>query len=221
LPPRSAKSIFVYMLVLLDVFLVAACDSDKSATPAHEFEPPKTECTEPSVPAPLAESATVGDGTSDSCTEAALRSAVEKGGNIDFDCGEAVTIQIENEIIVPSDTIIDGGGTVTLDGGGSGRILHTEARVVLTVTNLTFVNGNATAASPGSGGAIRAGWLSRLNVFDCTFQNNRAAEDGIEGGGAIYQSNGGELTVVRSTFEGNSSISGGAIDNLLSPMTPL
>jgi len=98
---------------------------------------------------------------------------------------------------------------------------HTAARVALTVKGLSFVRGLAapTAEVPGSGGAIRVGWLGTLYVNDCAFTGNTADDEGIEGGGAIYQSNGGALVVVNSTFTENSAVSGGAIDNLLSPMT--
>ena len=164
----------------------------------------------------------VGDGTPDSCTEDALRSALTEGGNVTFACGdEAVTISVSSEIRIPNDAIVDGAGLVTLDGGGTTRLLQTEARVALTVIGLAFQNGHATSTDgeEASGGAIRVGWLGTLDVFDCDFTDNVAAAEGIEGGGAIYQSNGGELAVVGSTFTRNSAVSGGAIDNLLSGMT--
>ncbi|MBN2342480.1 MAG: hypothetical protein JXX29_06285 [Deltaproteobacteria bacterium] len=208
--------------VTLVVLLAAACDNapeDNISQTEHHFPAAAAQCSVPSPPAPLGSSTVIGNGTTTECTAAALATAVASGGNISFNCGEEITIPIPNEITVPADTIIDGGNTVTLDGGGSTRIFHTDAGVSLTVQNLRFSNGNAMNDNPGSGGAIRVGWLGKLYVFDCTFINNRAAQSGIEGGGAIYQSNGGELVVVRSRFEGNTAISGGAIDNLLSPMT--
>jgi len=185
------------------------------------FDLPATSCAVPGFPAPLGQSVVVGDGSAGSCTQEALRDALEQGGDITFDCGPGdVTIDVTSELGVPADTILDGAGRVTLDGGGTTRLLHTAARVAFAVMGLTFVNGNAaTAAEVQSGGAIRTGWLSTLNVFDCVFLDNVAASDGIEGGGAIYQSNGGALVVVRSTFERNQAISGGAIDNLLAPLT--
>jgi hypothetical protein len=196
--------------------------SDPEDQPPIEFPPPPTSCEVPEPPLALSSSTVVGDGTPESCTEEALRSALTEGGNVTFACGDqAVTIPVSSEIAISNDAIVDGDGVVTLDGGGATRILHTEARVALTVMGLAFQNGHATSTDgeEASGGAIRSGWLATLNVFDCTFTDNVAAAEGIEGGGAIYQSSGGELVVVRSTFTGNSAVSGGAIDNLLSGMS--
>jgi hypothetical protein len=207
-----------FALALAAVSLATAC-SDPSPI---VFPPLPTTCAVPEPPPPLPTSAVVGTGSAASCTEAALRVAIAEGGNVSFDCGAApVTIAVASEIVVAHDTILDGAGLVTLDGGGVSRVLHTEARVALTVRRVAFAHGLATATLGGlaSGGAIRVGWLGTLGVFDCTFTDNAAAADGIEGGGAIYQSNGGALVVVRSTFTGNSAVGGGAIDNLLSPMT--
>lgn len=201
--------------------LTGGCKGCDSEAAPYTFEPPPSVCAVPGLPAPLGQGGMVGDGTAGSCTEQALRDTVAQGGDVSFDCGPGpVTINVANEITVVADTILDGAGRITLDGGGVTRLLHTEARVALTVIGVTFVNGNATgSAEVHSGGAIRAGWLSTLNVFDCVFSDNVAADDGIEGGGAIYQSNGGALVVVRSHFERNQAISGGAIDNLLAPLT--
>lgn len=197
-------------------------DEGESSEPPIEFETPPTTCEVPDLPAPLARDSVVGDGTSESCTADELRAALSEGGNVTFDCGEdPVTIDVADEITVSADAIVDGGGRVTLDGGGVSRILHTEARVELTVIGLRFERGHAaeTEDALGSGGGIRVGWLGRLSVFDCEFTDNDAALEGIEGGGAIYQSNGGSLVVVRSTFTRNRAVSGGAIDNLLSELT--
>lgn len=201
--------------------LVSGCGGCDPEAKPHAFEPPPSSCAVPGLPAPLGRAVVVGDGSAGSCTPEALRDALAQGGDVSFDCGPGdVTIDVTTEIKVPEDVILDGAGRITLDGGGVSRLLHTDARVALTVMGITFANGNATTSTEvRSGGAIRAGWLSTLNVFDCAFTDNVAADDGIEGGGAIYQSNGGALVVVRSTFERNQAISGGAIDNLLAPLT--
>ena len=200
--------------------MVVACDDDEGTTDPHPFDPPPTTCDVPSPPAPLGRSVVVGSGSPESCNEEALREALAGGGDVTFDCGGGdVTIPVTSELVVAADTYLDGAGSITLDGGGSTRIVHTDAHTNLVVQGLRFVNGDATGDDPGSGGAIRIGWRSTLHVFDCSFEDNRAAAEGIEGGGAIYQSNGGEAVIVRSVFQGNSAISGGAIDNLLSPLT--
>ncbi|MBN1771239.1 MAG: hypothetical protein JXB32_08270 [Deltaproteobacteria bacterium] len=215
---RNLHAILPGALVAGLVAGAAGCDD--GGTP-HRFPPVSAGCTTPEPPAPLATGVVVGDGSAASCTEAALREALQQGGNLTFDCGsDPVTIRVARELRVPTDAILDGGGRITLDGGGTTRLLHTDARVALAVRGLAFVHGNAAGDDEvASGGAIRTGWLSTLAVFDCSFSDNAAADDGIEGGGAIYQSNGGALTVVRSTFERNRAISGGAIDNLLAPLT--
>ncbi len=197
-----------------------------SSPPAipEEFTPPASTCEVPALPAAVGTSRVVGDGTAESCTETTLGEALAEGTDITFDCGpDPVIITVTEELTVPADTDvgIDGNHLITLDGGGQTRILHTGARANLTVRRLAFMRGRATATDdvPGSGGAIRVGWLGTLHVHDCAFADNVADDEGIEGGGAIYQSNGGHLTVVDSSFERNSAISGGAIDNLLGPMT--
>jgi hypothetical protein len=61
-----------------------------------------------------------------SCTEAALRAAIASRDVVTFNCGaDPVTIAVSSPIAVPTDrnTVIDGGGKVTLDGGGVTRIL--------------------------------------------------------------------------------------------------
>jgi hypothetical protein len=67
----------------------------------------------------------VGTGTPQSCTEAALRAAIASHSVITFNCGpDPVTIPITRTIDIPTDRIIvvDGGHKVTLDGGGTTRI---------------------------------------------------------------------------------------------------
>ncbi len=73
------------------------------------------------APVPLADvsspGSVVGNGTPDSCTEQALIAAVTKGGVVTFDCGAAAhTITVTSQIDVKKDTVIDGGGKVTLSG---------------------------------------------------------------------------------------------------------
>ena len=205
----------------------AGCSDDESSNEnaveaPPSVPPPASSCERPDEPQPSGETVVVGSGAAESCDEAALRAALERGGHVVFDCGEQdVTIPVSEEIVIAEDTFIDGGGVITLDGGGTSRILSTQARVALTVKDTSFVRGKAQATGDtlASGGAIRVGWLGTLSVFGCVFADNQAASDGIEGGGAIYQSNGGALVVVDSTFSGNQAVSGGAIDNLLSDLT--
>ena len=71
----------------------------------------------------------VGTGTPESCTAEAFIDAVAQGGIITFNCGpEPVTITLDRPAKVFNDAdpdiVIDGGGLVTLDGGGVTRILY-------------------------------------------------------------------------------------------------
>ncbi len=182
----------------------------------------------------------VGTGTAASCTEDALQSAVSMGGVITFDCGGDTTITITTTIDVPTDrdTTIDGGGHITLDGGGSVRILsfdHGDYRVnthVLTLQHLTLAHGHIAgtmafdpAPAPcsqgyydGYGGAVyvRDG---TLHVLDCTFLDNQAEVLGPDvGGGAIALHGALGAVVVGSTFRGNHGSNGGAIECLNSDL---
>ncbi len=89
---------------------------------------------------------------------------------------------------ISAETIIDGGGLVTLDGAGISRLLTVDNHVSLTAIGLTFTNGFATTEGEDrqSGGAIRGGWQGAVSVFDCSFLDNSAGDEGEEGGGAIY-----------------------------------
>lgn len=178
----------------------------------------------------------VGDGTPESCTGSAFASAASQGGIVTFDCGsEDVAITVDETVQLPTerDTIIDGGGTVTLDGDGSVRILRFHSdnyrtnthRVVL--QRLTLRNGAAQGAdytepsdsnpacaygyADGAGGAIRVR-DGVLHVLDSRFLDNEAASPGPDvGGGAIYALGSLDVTVVGSTFRGNSGSNGGAV----------
>ncbi|HEX4340786.1 MAG TPA: hypothetical protein VH062_32985 [Polyangiaceae bacterium] len=184
----------------------------------------------------------VGTGTAASCTYAALKDAVTKAGVITFDCGTApVTIAVTATLSLSTktDTVIDGGNLVTLDGGNAVQILNynsgnwmaLETRV--TLQHLTLINAKTTptkaiptAPAPcsqgfddGEGGALymRDG---NLTVVDCTFSNNQAAELGPDtGGGAIYitGSKHGAI-IVGSVFTGNSAANAGAVGGLFAEL---
>lgn len=169
----------------------------------------------------------VGTGSPESCTSEAFVAAVAQGGTITFDCGpDPVTITLEETAKIfndaDPDVVIDGGGSVTLSGGGERRILYMntcdEAQVWttphcndqdhprLTVQNLTFVDGNATGeADPDGGGAIfvRGG---RFKVINSRFFNNRCDDVGPDVGGAAIrvfdQYEDQPVYVVQSTFGG-------------------
>jgi len=161
--------------------------------------------------------AVVGTGTPESCTEQALQSAVAAGGTVTFDCGEApVTILIEQGVHITKPTLLDGNATVTLDGGGTSRILIVDSGAELSARMLRFVRGKTAESqeADGIGGAISGQWRSRVEVRDCDFEENTAAR----GGGAVAVWTGSSLTVVSSRFRKNHSWYGGALYSLLSEL---
>lgn len=183
--------------------------------------------------------AVVGDGTPASCTEAALRSAVEAGGVITFNCGSAPhTIAVESQLEVPReiDTIIDGNNLITLDGQHKTRILYMHSPNChvgahsLTVQRLTFTRGFSQPdgckdeipgskcaygyRSVGGGGAI---WVRdiALRVYDVIFTNNHTPAPGPDiGGGAIYAFCTPDVKIDRSRFIHNSGSNAGAFGGL-------
>ncbi|RAJ34590.1 hypothetical protein K353_05236 [Kitasatospora sp. SolWspMP-SS2h] len=187
---------------------------------------------------------TVGTGSPAGCTSQAVVDAVAAGGIITFSCGPApVTITLTRTARVRNASarvVLDGGGRVTLSGGGARRILYLntcdqqqgwttshcqdQASPELTVQHLTFADGNASgqSADGGGGGAIfvRGG---RLRVIDSRFVRNRCDQAGQDvGGGAVRvldQYHGLPVIVSGSTFggadgEGNSCSNGGALSSI-------
>ncbi len=186
----------------------------------------------------------VGSGTPESCTGAAVVDAVAKGGVITFDCGDdPITITLEQTAKVFNDAsdevVIDGGGLVTLSGGGARRILYmntcdeaqhwTTAQCQnqdhprLTVQNLTFVDGNSKSETENDGGGaiwVRGG---RFKAVNTRFFNNVCADVGQDLGGAgirvTSQYEGLPVYIVNSTFGGapelgNSCSNGGGISSI-------
>ncbi len=152
--------------------------------------------------------------------DVALRAAVAAGGIVTFNCGTA-TIPVSSEIPVSKDTTIDGGGKITLSGGGKSRILHITSAwnvttPLLTVQNLGFQDGfttdvpNTTSTKQGGGAIFEDG--GSLTVINCTFSHNTCASTGQDvSGGAINGQGVGTLIIVGSTFSDNSGSNGGGV----------
>jgi hypothetical protein len=187
----------------------------------------------------------IGAGSAASCTSEAVVAAVAAGGLITFDCGaNPMTIVMKATAKVRNATgpriVLDGGGKVTLSGGGQRRILYMntcdkaqgwttshcqdQTDPQLTVQNLSFVDGNSTGdmTEGGGGGAIfvRGG---RLKVVNSRFLRNRCDQTGPDLGGAairiMIQYHSLPNYVVNSTFggaagQGGSCSNGGAISGL-------
>jgi hypothetical protein len=189
----------------------------------------------------------IGDGTPASCTSDAVVAAVAAGGVITFDCGpDPVTITMTATAKIRNAAgpriVIDGGGLVTLSGGGKHRILYmntcdreqgwttphcdNQDHPQLTVQNITFVDGNATGdgagGGPDGGGAIfvRGG---RFKVYNAMFLRNRCDRTGPDVGGAAIrvfdQFEDRPVYVVNSTFggapgQGGECSNGGALSSI-------
>jgi hypothetical protein len=184
---------------------------------------------------------TIGNGTPASCTSAAVVKAVAAGGVITFDCGPspvtitmAATAKVRNPV---AKVVLDGGGRVTLSGGGKRRILymnvcdtaqgvssasghcHDKVTPRLTVQNMAFTKGNATDPTDelGGGGAIFVNG-GGLRVINSRFTDNRCAGTGPDiGGGAIrvrLQGGNQPVYVVGSTFSGGVCSNGGALSSI-------
>ncbi|MDB5821104.1 MAG: uncharacterized protein JWQ11_4744, partial [Rhizobacter sp.] len=215
---------------------VKECDVSTAATAVATA----AVCSVPLSPTVLASTAaTVGNGTAASCTEAALRAAVDASSVVRFNCGAApATIRIANTIVLPTtrNTTIDGGNLVTLDGGGTTRILsmvqnnYRTNTLGLTLQHIALANGRATGGgyvapdasnascaygyATGSGAAIQLQDAS-LHVFDVQFTNNTAATPGPDvGGGAIYAGGSLDVLIAGSTFTGNTGANSGAVGML-------
>lgn len=208
-------------------------------TPALAREPPPALCAPSIALEDTARARVVGDGTPESCTEDALRALAAQGGAIAFDCGaDPVAIEITKtiELRIDTDTIIDGGGRVTLDAGKRAR--HFSFTSPLWMTNqtkvvlqrLTLTRGKAPVGEyfqpierypkcaygykEGSGGAIFVR-DAVLHVIDCDFVDNEAALVGPDvAGGAIYALGSAKVVIAGSTFRGNRAANGGALGML-------
>jgi CSLREA domain-containing protein len=122
---------------------------------------------------------------------------------------------------------INGGGDVTLNGNNSLRLLYVNFSGVLTLQNITVINGSSTAGSgvfnegtvmitnttfsgnnsTGNGGGFANNFGAAAFIANSTFLGNSAVSDG---GGVA---NLGTLTVINSTFSNNSGNYGGGLMN--------
>jgi hypothetical protein len=145
----------------------------------------------------------VGGGTPAGCTSGAVVRAVAEGGIIRFDCGpEPVTIVMTATADVANTerlVVLDGGGLVTLSGGGRRRILFSDACAgtwstgdcvsqpfpQIVVQNITLEDGFDGARQVACAAGVPRCWFG-----------------GVNGGGAIY-AEGGRFKAVNSRFVGN------------------
>jgi hypothetical protein len=190
----------------------------------------------------------IGNGTPASCTSAAVVRAVAEGGIIRFDCGKkAVTIVMTATANVAKTehlVVLDGGGLVTLSGGGKRRILFSDTCAgtlstddcvsqpypQIVVQNMTFKDGfdgtpQATCTGPAQcwyGGTTGGGAIyvegGQFKAVKAGFSDNRCYGDGPDlGGGAIRvlaQYQNLPVYITSDTFNGGSCSNGGALSSI-------
>ncbi|MEX1366514.1 MAG: hypothetical protein AB1Z98_25545 [Nannocystaceae bacterium] len=215
-------------------------DGPPAGNPEGDCEvPPEAGLADSSSPTTV-----IGTGTPDSCTAQATIDGIAQGGVITFDCGpDPVTITLDRPAKIFNDTgpeiVIDGGGLVTLSGGGTSRILYMNTcdqeqvwttpncddqdHPRLTVQNLTFIGGNSKAEDEYEGGGAIWARGGRLKVVNSRFFGNVCADTGPDVGGAgirvfdQYQDQ--PVYLVNSTFGGaqgygNVCSNGGGISSI-------
>ncbi len=151
----------------------------------------------------------IGNGRAASCTSGAVVRDVAAGGVITFKCGpKPVTIVMTSTARVIKTVrrvVLDGGGRITLSGGGKRRILYSNTCAgtwstddcvnqpypQIVVQNIAFKDG-----------------YSGAHQDTCTANVPRCWYGGVNGGGAIYVE-GGQFRAVDSRFVDNRCYSYG------------
>jgi hypothetical protein len=186
----------------------------------------------------------IGSGTPASCTSAAVVKAVAAGGVITFNCGPApVTITLTATAKVRNTShqvVLDGGGLVTLSGGGKRQILYMDTcdpkqRITtshcfsqqwprLVVQNMTLAGGNSqvrqsnNADFGGGGGGAIFDLGGQLKVVNSRFTGNRCFRTGPDLGGAairaLAQWRNRPVYITSDTFRGGRCSNGGALSSI-------
>jgi hypothetical protein len=205
----------------------------------HAYVPPAGRAVNTSHPNHV-----IGKGTPASCTSAAVVRAVARGGIITFNCGPkqvTITLTATAKVINTRHRIVlDGGGLVTLSGGGKHQILYMntcDPRQKITtddcynqrwpqliVQNITFRDGysavrqtQGTNFGGGGGGAIfdEGG---QLKVVNSRFIDNRCYKVGPDLGGAgvraLAQYRHRTVYITSDTFRGGRCSNGGALSSI-------
>jgi len=214
---------FRYGLVIILIF---SLNRMEYAVAANSFGSGITICAEAPAPAPLV-NPTVVSGAQ--CTRAGIQAALDNGGQIQLACGSTpVPIDQVLKFNPQKDTVLDGGGVVTLDGQGKTSILFKDWQdpvkypsVTITLQNIRIINGSAPTSGETSGGALVAGHPgTRVHILNSTFENNRTTDihSPDNQGGAIFVHNSYETVISGSVFRNNQAGNGGAIGGIATGM---
>ena len=183
----------------------------------------------------------IGDGSPAGCTSAAVVQAVAEGGIITFNCGPSpvtITMTATAKVVNTShQVVLDGGGKVTLSGGGDTRILYMntcdpaqtyttsdcweQEWPQLVVQNITMTDAYSdvqeTKGSSYGGGAIfdQGG---QLKVVNSVFTDDQCFASGPDLGGGAIRATGMDMSIPvyinGDTFTGNSCSNGAALSGL-------
>jgi hypothetical protein len=186
---------------------------------------------EPVTAEPLDGAITLGNGTPGSITTAQIQAALANGGRIRLDQGPAPsTIVVSQTLVASRETVLDGGGLVTLSGGDARRILSiinpdpapNAPLFTVTLQNIAFADARVT---DGLGAAIYKEHDSEfphkvsLKLVNCRFAGNDAPLDDTpqdDGGGAFYGELLNRIDIGNCEFVNNSGSNGGAVYSLVS-----
>lgn len=215
----TARALGLHLVFWAWALTAAACGGTGTARAPLS---PREQCQQPAqLQLGALVSRVVGTGSPETCTEDALRQAVEQGGSIRLDCGaDGAAIEVTRELVVTQDTVLDGEQQLVLTGNFRSRVFRLRAQgdrvPTLWLRNLT-ISESAADASGGAkdpeakGGAIRKDG-GNLLIENCMIYGNRAAWWAPEaGGGALYLAGPGDTVITRSAILANAAAIGGAI----------
>lgn len=171
----------------------------------------------------------LGNGSPGSVSTSQLQTALDAGGVIRIDQGAAPsTIVVNSTLVISRNTVLDGGGRVTLSGGNVRRILsivnpnpaQNAPQIHVALQNIALADAQI---SDGRGGAIykqhdfEFPHKVNLKLVNCDFRDNNAPLDGSsqdDGGGAFYGELLNRIDIGNCRFENNSGSNGGAVYSL-------
>ncbi len=216
---------------------VATRSAPEFGNPAgHVYVPPAARAVSTTHPNHV-----IGRGTPASCTAAAVVRAVAKGGVITFNCGPApVTILMTATAKVVNTShrvVIDGGGLITLSGGGKRRILYMNTcdkkqkwttsncweqqwpqLVVQNIALKDAYSGTRQTKTSNYGGGAIFDEGGQLKVVNSGFIGNRCFRVGPDLGGAAIRAlgmwQGSPVYITRDTFSGGRCSNGGALSSI-------
>lgn len=226
--------------ILALLLLCFACNNDDEA--ALELSSDISSSCDVPQPIDTKDAVSFGDGTPQSCTQAALQQLITNGGKIKCNCGSSpFTLKLTSTLEIPrKEVILDGNNLFTLDGNNAVLIFiklsaaNQDGGSLLVLQNMKLINGRVPTrahASDFGGAAIASrGAFGSLKLFNVTFENNVSAIPDSEvdskgrpanadACGAIHTILYKEVLLVNCTFRNNKGSNGGAIGTIGSSTT--